>query len=133
MKAVTFAEWLRQELKRRGWNQAELARRLGKNSGTISLWARGVSVPTPESCEQIADVLLVHPDVVLELAGHRLGELRGSEEVENLVYLLRKINPRPDQARLVRALLLAMRDEAPRGAAGAPAPEEAPGGVREVR
>lgn len=41
------------------------------STGTISRWVRGDRVPTPESCDLLADVLGVDLDGILALAGHR--------------------------------------------------------------
>ncbi|MBL8129902.1 MAG: helix-turn-helix transcriptional regulator, partial [Chloroflexia bacterium] len=44
----TSGDWIRQELAHRGWNAADLARRLGVSSGRISEWSSGRYTPTPE-------------------------------------------------------------------------------------
>lgn len=64
-------EWLKGQLRRREWTQADLARRMAVSTGTISRWARGERIPTPESCDRLADVLGVDLDTVLGVAGHR--------------------------------------------------------------
>src|SRR5919112_753126 len=66
-----FVEWLRGQLRRRGWNAAELGRRLQVPSGTISRWMTGERQPSSRSCDLLADVLGVDLDLVLTLAGHR--------------------------------------------------------------
>lgn len=66
-----FAPWLRRQLARRDMLQADLARRMNASSGMVSMWARGVRRPSPESCERIADVFGMQWDEVLAVAGHR--------------------------------------------------------------
>src|ERR687898_582918 len=52
-----FVEWLRGQLRRRGWNAAELARRLQVPSGTISRWMTGERQPSPRSCDLRAAII----------------------------------------------------------------------------
>jgi len=44
---------------------------MGKDRGIVGNWVRGQRVPSPESCDLIADALGVDLDVVLFNAGHR--------------------------------------------------------------
>src|SRR3954447_22795450 len=63
--------WMRQELKRRDWTAADLARRSGIGTGRISEWMSGHRRPSPASCNVLADAFGVDPDVVLAVAGYR--------------------------------------------------------------
>ena len=65
----TFPDWLRHQLNRRGWSQAEFARQLGVKPGVVSHWFKGRR-PSPASCDKIADVLGMQPSDVLRAAGH---------------------------------------------------------------
>lgn len=67
----TFSEWFKRELLRREWSQADFAKRSKLAPSTVSAWATGDRTPDPESCDLIADVMLVDRDRVLALAGHR--------------------------------------------------------------
>jgi transcriptional regulator with XRE-family HTH domain len=95
-----FVEWLRGQLRRRGWNAAELARRLQVPSGTISRWMTGERQPSSRSCDLLADVLGVDLDFVLTLAGHRPGpEATGPDDQRAaIIALLERINLTPDRA-----------------------------------
>ncbi len=70
-----FGPWLGRQLKRREWNQADLARAMNTSSGVVSNWIRGGRVPSPESCDRLADVFGADVDLVLTLAGHRPASL----------------------------------------------------------
>jgi transcriptional regulator with XRE-family HTH domain len=94
-----FVEWLRMQL-RRGWNAAELARRLQVPSGTISRWMTGERQPSSRSCDLLADVLGVDLDLVLTLAGHRPGPESAAPDDQRaaIIALLERINLTPDRA-----------------------------------
>lgn len=69
--AQSIAAWLRRQLERREWSQADFARKLGTSTGSVSMWLNGQRIPDPESCDRIADLLRADGDYVLTLAGHR--------------------------------------------------------------
>lgn len=71
MATNEFGRWLQHQLDRRGWKQADLARKMPATTGTISHWITGKRIPDPASCDLIADVLGIDIDVVLGVAGHR--------------------------------------------------------------
>lgn len=71
MTHETLAAWLRRQLLRRDWTQADLARKSGLSQGRISDWLAGKRRPNPDSCDKLADVFGVDVDTVLSLAGHR--------------------------------------------------------------
>jgi transcriptional regulator with XRE-family HTH domain len=95
-----FVEWLRGQLRRRGWNAAELARRLHVPSGTVSRWMTGERQPSPRSCDLLADVLGVDLDLVLTLAGHRPGAETPSPDDQRaeIIAFLERITLTPDRA-----------------------------------
>ena len=64
-----FAEWLREELARRGLSQRELALRAGMPSPGVSQIVRGKVQPTWESIVKIAGGLGQDPVPLLRLAG----------------------------------------------------------------
>lgn len=67
--ARAFGYWLENELDKRDWLPADLARALGVKSGVISNWVSGQRRPSYESCLQIAEALGIDPDEVLRRAG----------------------------------------------------------------
>lgn len=56
-----LAERLHDLRRRRGWSQAELARRAGLNRNVINTAERAQSAPTPENLARIATALQVEP------------------------------------------------------------------------
>lgn len=69
--AKRFPMWLRDQLTRRGMSEADLARALSTTASVVNRWVRGERVPSPESCERLADVWGLSVDTVLTVAGHR--------------------------------------------------------------
>jgi transcriptional regulator with XRE-family HTH domain len=64
-----FAEWIREQLKAKGWKQADLARAAHIDEAVISNIIRGKRGPGLDSCRAIALALDLSPNVVLEAAG----------------------------------------------------------------
>jgi transcriptional regulator with XRE-family HTH domain len=71
VRGRTFGGWLQYQLDRRDWSKADFANRLGVANGDVSRWVNNKRIPSPASCDRIADVLGVDVDVVLVQAGHR--------------------------------------------------------------
>jgi len=93
----TFGAWIDSQLIRRQMSQADLARRLETSNSTVSNWIRGGRVPTPESCDKIADVLGLSVDDVLMAAGHRPRGLdEWPEDVREVANIMVKL---PEQHR----------------------------------
>jgi transcriptional regulator with XRE-family HTH domain len=67
----SIGDWLRRELDSRDWNQADLARRVGLNTGTVAHWVTGNRTPSSQMVRRIADALNADVDYLLTLAGHR--------------------------------------------------------------
>lgn len=65
-----FATWFQSQLRRREWTPADFALRADMNPQTVSKWIRGDRVPSPASCDLIADALAVDFNVVMYKAGH---------------------------------------------------------------
>jgi len=94
-----FSAWVRQQLRRRQWNDAELARQLDMPSGTVSRWMRGERQPSTRSCDLIADVFGVDVDLVLTLAGHRPqpGVAQPDDPRTELIAMLNRVQLTPDR------------------------------------
>lgn len=104
-----FGAWLEAQLRNRGFNQSEFARRLGVSQGTVSRWVNG-RVPDAEYIEKISDVLVVDYDVVATEAGIRPRELLNVDPdsaTAQLMPLIEKIDWDTDPGRLegVRMIL----------------------------
>jgi len=65
----TFTSWIEEEIKRRGWTQAELGRRAGLAQGTISQTLSGITRPGPKFCSGIARALDIPEEEVFRRAG----------------------------------------------------------------
>ena len=69
--AESFGEIVRQARMQRGWDQAELARRLGSvRQQTVSRWENGASRPRRATIAQLADLLSLDVAVLLPAAGY---------------------------------------------------------------
>lgn len=86
---MDFGRWLRVEIKTRGWTLADFADRLGVTPTTASRWANGSRTPDYATCERIASVLEVDPDMVLTSAGHRASPNRRHRELAAQMLRLR--------------------------------------------
>ncbi len=104
--APKIAEWLRWEMQRREWNQSDLSRRVGSSTGVVNQWVNGVRVPSPESCDRLADALGVDLTHVLVLAGHLPAtELAEPDPVRaGLLAQLRRAELTPDRVTMLQLL-----------------------------
>lgn len=106
MASSQFPAWFRDQLKRREWTYADFARKSGVGPSMVSFWARGERVPSPQSCDIIADVLLVDVDEVLSLAGHRPPIASDDPpEIADLFAMIRKTEMHPDRIAGLRSML----------------------------
>jgi transcriptional regulator with XRE-family HTH domain len=124
-----FIAWVRQQLRRRHWNDAEFARQLGMPSGTISRWLTGERQPKTSSCDLIADVFGVDVDLVLTLAGHRPAplSLQPDDPLMQLFALLKRATLTPDRLAGLTGQVRAWIEFDRTTAAGARAGDVAPG------
>lgn len=66
---MTFATWLRAQIKARDESQRSFARLVGFSPNAVKDWLRGTQ-PSWENCQKIADTLSVSVDRVRTLAGY---------------------------------------------------------------
>ncbi|MBK7201912.1 helix-turn-helix transcriptional regulator [Candidatus Amarolinea dominans] len=66
---MNFADWLQQELRARGWNQAELVRRSGLSVAYVSNLVSGMRSPGTGAISQLARALGVSPEEIMRQAG----------------------------------------------------------------
>lgn len=82
-----FTNWLTYELKLRGWDQAELARRSGVTTAQISRIITGERKTGPEVSRKIARALHLPPEEVFRQAGLLPRQSLQSPGLEELVHL----------------------------------------------
>lgn len=94
MNETTFADWLRRQLHRREWTQADFARKLGVGTGTVANWATGARIPSPGSVDRVADAMGVDVDYLLTVTGHRppVFEIDPDSPEAKLVPLIRQVD-----------------------------------------
>lgn len=111
MTSEQLSYWLKRQLARREWNQADFARRLGTSPGNVSRWMTGERVPDPSSIDKIADVLGVDLDLVLALAGHRPPdtELNPDDPASAIIALVKQVQWTDERAETITATLERMR------------------------
>jgi transcriptional regulator with XRE-family HTH domain len=101
-----FGEWLQEELEKRGWTQAELARRAKLTRGGISSLISGRNHPTAQTCVALARALDLPAETVLK-AADLLPELPAPENdptLGQLVDLMRRMTPEEREEVLAYAL-----------------------------
>lgn len=107
MTGENFGAWLRHQMRRREWHQAEMARQSGLSSAVISRWLTGVNVPSPSNCLKLAETLFVSSDDVLAIAGHRIPDrpIADDDPISELTRMMKQMDPKPDRVNTLRAIL----------------------------
>jgi transcriptional regulator with XRE-family HTH domain len=117
-----FINWLIEEMKKRGWNNSELARRAGVVPSTVSMVLSEQQRPGLEFCTGVAQALNMPPDKILRLAGLLPPLPPSVEEEQELISIFRSV---PANARIiVMQMLRGLKDQA-LGELDAISPEEA--------
>lgn len=99
---MSFTDWLREEIEKRGWDQTELARRSGVSTGTVSRIMTGGRNAGPDFCIAIAKALGLPRSEVFKARGWLLSELEnpfGAEIDPRVENLAQKINALPFRSR----------------------------------
>jgi len=92
----TLASWIEKKIKTRGWKPADLARRAGIPSSTLSRVLNETRNAGPDVCRRLARALNVPPEQILRQAGHLPPASPEIEQEEEAVHLLRGLT---EQAR----------------------------------
>jgi transcriptional regulator with XRE-family HTH domain len=102
-----FGQWLLGEIRSRGMNQTEFAKRVGASTTTVSRWIAG-RIPEGKYMDPIADVLVLDYDLVATKAGYRpaIQEVPTSEREARAVELARRIDWDRDDPSLRLAMTL---------------------------
>jgi transcriptional regulator with XRE-family HTH domain len=110
----SYMEWIREEMRRREWRQADFARAAGIDVSMVSRWLHGRR-PDPASLERVAAALGADLDALLTLAGHRPRTSRDDDpRVASLVAKVRQITWTPERFLIVDALLDDLRHRSSR-------------------
>ena len=89
-----FASWLDNELNKRGWRPATLARRAGVGNDVISRILNRERGIGPEVCIGIAKAFKLPPETVFRIAGLLPPETAEDEGFEEWKYLLSQLSVR---------------------------------------
>lgn len=68
--ALTFGEWLEDQMVAHGLNQSDFAYSIGVNQSTVSNWLNNKAQPTRQNLRRIAAALGLQESTVLRRAGH---------------------------------------------------------------
>jgi len=109
-----FKDWLLQEMGKREWSQADLARYANLNRAVINKLLNGQSNPRPTTLEAIARAFKIPVESVFRIAG-LLPEVSASDGfVEEMLHNIQKIrNPRRKKTalRLIKVLVAEEEEE----------------------
>ena len=103
---IYFSDWLQGELEKRGWSQAELARRSNLSRSGVNLLITGRNQPRAETCLALARGLGLAPETVLK-AADLLPEGEAPDQdptLEELVDLARRMSTEEREELLSYAL-----------------------------
>lgn len=124
-----FADWLETEMRMRGINKSQLAAYLDTSGSTVGAWFNDDRLPSTAMCRELARVLHVPVEQVLQLAEHLSeGPIPAQELPGWLTAVLEKLSL--DELRVVDATargLLRVREEPSTYEPGEPASPEEPG------
>jgi len=117
-----FAQRLRMEMGRLGWDNKRLKEELGIGSEhTVGKWVNGVSLPQPEQLERLAAKLGIDPGYLL------YGPVRTGGPAAALAIIqdvLRQVDVDPAGAERMAAMWRAFRNWRDQQGGGEPPPEE---------
>ena len=115
---ISFGDWLRQKIEKRGWDQSELARRTGLAHGQISRFISGSRHPGPNPCIAIADALGLSREEVFRARGWLLSDqkepqVKLSPEVFDIAVEIDRLPSKARRAalRTTKAMAEALREE----------------------
>ena len=95
-----FPEWLLGEIEKRGWTQAELARRAEVTPAQISRVLSQAQQPGPDTCTGIARALRISPEEVFRRAGLLPPQPEETPTSRELLYMFMQLDDQ-DQERIL--------------------------------
>lgn len=117
MPEPTFGAWLSRRLRSREWSGADLARQIGTGNSTVTQWLGDSRIPSPTSCEKIADALHLDIETVLAAAGHYhpAGDLDPDSPEARIIAMVRRVDwSDPVKVMSIEGVLRMYLDEARR-------------------
>jgi transcriptional regulator with XRE-family HTH domain len=69
-KVISFASFLEELLRRRKRKPSQMAADLGISHATVSRWLSGKDIPSPRSCDRLAEYSGVPAEKILNIVGH---------------------------------------------------------------
>ena len=94
MENIPLAEWLLSEMKKRNWNNAELARQAQVSPSAISYIFNDRRKPGPELLAKIAKALNYPIDEVFRIANLLPGEKGNDPILEEIIHIGEQLNDR---------------------------------------
>ncbi len=98
---MELTDFIQQELKKRGWSQADLARRSGMTTGGISMLLTQTRKPSPDTLNILAKVFNYPPEKLFIIAGLLPKESEASSQKEELLYLFDQL-PEKERSDLLK-------------------------------
>ncbi len=88
-----FLDWLQEEMEKRGWNQADLAREARISPSAVSMVINQGREAGPEFCQAIAKAFQLPDEIVFRRAGllSPISEIK--EREKRILYLFSKLTP----------------------------------------
>ena len=90
---MKFTDWLQEELDKREWNKADLARHIGFGESSISHIFVGIRKPGMGMCKAIAKEFGLPARVVYEKAGLLPKDVTIDPVTEEVVYIISQLPP----------------------------------------
>jgi transcriptional regulator with XRE-family HTH domain len=99
-----FPAWLQDQLNRKKWTQADLARYANTTRSAINGLIQGTRRPGPDLCQAIAYALGLPPEIVFRVAGLLPNKLEADEITERAEYILKNYKYPETKARALEYL-----------------------------
>ena len=91
---TSLPEWLLEKMEEKGMNAAELSRRSGISAPQITRLLSGQRGVSEVSLRAISEALNIPPEVAFRVAGFLPPLPERTQQIEQLVYLFNKMDPR---------------------------------------
>ena len=114
MSKIDFANWLREELEKRAWTQAELARQSKISPAQVTRLLNGERGIGENGIVAIAHALKLPPETVFRAAGLLPPQSSKNERIEQAVYLMDDL-PEQEQEDILEFIKLRHRLAEDRG------------------